>query len=1367
MKLHKLFFSIALLAAFIPLAAEADVRCGNGDDEDDCTTICGKVVCDGDPINTRRGSVSRVIDDLTVAGGFGSYPLRWSRRMGSRYQSGLVTPLGEGGSWRHSYFYDLFSFTHSNGTTSYTLNLPNGSEYVFKQDSSSTDPYMRTTAGSGLRLQQSPAGGTTFYFWQLDGGRVKFELLNVNSGQAYRATQVIDPYNQTTVLSYNTAGRLVTVAEPGGRTVQVAWDAVDWNNRPIISAVNGSDGQSVAYTYQTYISPGTAYLYTTLTRADYSDGSAATYSYQPSNKTGNAGRPLPWKFNDIRTSDSMPHIEYVFLQGSSLYGEISAEKSGQTGTTVYSYHMDSGVLTRGDGATKTFNFLADSQSRAWLIPSYTDYEGHTTSMTYDSRGFLATRTDPLGRITTWVREAYAGQPTKITNPAGRYVLYTYSSTTNPYWVTEYRDELNRLTKHTRDANNRVTRKDYPNLKYETWTYNSLGQVLSHRLETGGVEYFTYNASGQKLTHADPQNKTTSYTYDAMGRVATVTDPLNRAISYAYDQRANVTQVTFTGGSSVSHTYDAHGNRLTTSNELGKTWTTTYDEYRRKLTVTDPLNRVTQYSYGLTSGSGCGSCHTEADPTRITLPSGKAIAYTYDAENRKLTETVGFGTADAATTTYGYDAVGNLTSSTDPRGKTTTMTYDTLDRRISSTDPLGNQTQWTYDHVGSQLTEKRADNGVTTNVYDNMNRLTQSTDPKGQITKYEYDNRGNVSKLIDPRNNAYTFTYDLLDRKRKLIYPDTSYEEWTYNAVGRVATYRTRAGQIRTYSYDARHRETLADWNASTPDVSTTYDAAGRVLTMNSSVSALSYTYDDADQMLTETQQILSDGGPKTIAYTYDLDGNRATLGYPSGGTLSYSYTARNQVAAITADNPPPIVSYTYDAAGNRIGKNLENGTSTLYLHDDASRVLTVDHRAGGSSFAKYDYTYNSVSNRTSRTETAAGPAKNDLYGYDPVDQLTQVKYNFDSGSNTQERLVNYNHDAAGNRASVVDNGGTTSYTANNVNQYTAVGLSTPLHDTNGNLTSHEGSTFSYDAQNRLVAAVVSGVTAEFRYDVRNRCVRRSFSQQIAGQTSTTTTFYYFDGWNLVEEQDVNSTVLARYVHGATVDEILARITLAAAAYYHHDGLGSTAAVSSAAGAVLERYSYDAYGSVAFMDGNGTVVASSITGNRYLFTGREWLAAVGCYDYRNRVYSGQLGRFLQTDPLRLGGQDVNLYRYVGNSPQDFTDPLGLIKECAKLAIGRQSWIPKGDRQFVKKVKARAFGLVGMWTKRAGHNVLPTEMWFTLWRQDYDVITVWLMRCRDTCSPGWWTETLEETTAGTKKFLDVAFTTEGDDGEPPQA
>ena len=45
------------------------------------------------------------------------------------------------------------------------------------------------------------------------------------------------------------------------------------------------------------------------------------------------------------------------------------------------------------------------------------------------------------------------------------------------------------------------------------------------------------------------------------------------------------------------------------------------------------------------------------------------------------------------------------------------------------------------------------------------------------------------------------------------------------------------------------------------------------------------------------------------------------------------------------------------------------------------------------------------------------------------------------------------------------------------------------------------------------------------------------------------------------------------------------------------------------------------------------------------------------------YDPTVGRFISEDPIAFEGGDANLYRYVGNSPTNFTDPLGLAPNRA--------------------------------------------------------------------------------------------------------
>ena len=91
------------------------------------------------------------------------------------------------------------------------------------------------------------------------------------------------------------------------------------------------------------------------------------------------------------------------------------------------------------------------------------------------------------------------------------------------------------------------------------------------------------------------------------------------------------------------------------------------------------------------------------------------------------------------------------------------------------------------------------------------------------------------------------------------------------------------------------------------------------------------------------------------------------------------------------------------------------------------------------------------------------------------------------------------------------------------------------------------------------------------------------------------------------------------------------------------------AVSDTLGAVQATARYDSWGNL--LPGGGGIP-------QFGFTGRE-PDATGLTYFRARYYDPTLGRFTQRDPIGLAG-GLNPYSYVSNSPQNFTDPLGLIK-----------------------------------------------------------------------------------------------------------
>ena len=377
--------------------------------------------------------------------------------------------------------------------------------------------------------------------------------------------------------------------------------------------------------------------------------------------------------------------------------------------------------------------------------------------------------------------------------------------------------------------------------------------------------------------------------------------------------------------------------------------------------------------------------------------------------------------------------------------------------------------------------------------------------------------------------------------------------------------------------------------------------------------------------------------------------------HPGGNLVHHSYSARGELATVGLDDQR-LAWYAYDMTGRRTAKTLKNNTGEYRAYDPLGRVVTIEHRSPTGTLLALNSTYDAVGNRLSKTFTgSAAPASAEFYAYDPIDQLVSAVYRPNPGTGSP-RSVAYEYDPLGNRVRVTDDGITTSYTANALNQYTRISdpvrTITPVHDFNGNVSAlSRTSRYTHNAENRLVRAVVDGVETIFAHDPSGRVVTRT--------VNGVATHLIYDGWSLIEERSATGGLNRSYVHGAELDELLVQRDATGVHYYHQDAVGSTVVLTNAAGAAIESYTYDAFGAVqGYNPATGTVVPESAFKTRFLFTGREYLPSARLYDYRHRTYCPTLGRFLQTDPIRFDAGDGNLYRYVGNNPVNGIDPLGL-------------------------------------------------------------------------------------------------------------
>ena len=268
-----------------------------------------------------------------------------------------------------------------------------------------------------------------------------------------------------------------------------------------------------------------------------------------------------------------------------------------------------------------------------------------------------------------------------------------------------------------------------------------------------------------------------------------------------------------------------------------------------------------------------------------------------------------------------------------------------------------------------------------------------------------------------------------------------------------------------------------------------------------------------------------DGNHHTITYTYDGDANRTSAAMFGTATLGYTYTARDQLKAVTKDiGGANYVGYSYDPSGNALSRAPDNGTLSSFVYDALNRATSIIHTFAATT-RTLNYAFDEVGNRkyVQRTGDSVG---DDGFGYDFNNQMTSFYRNgtLSGGAVTTGTHTTLGLDAAGNRKTVTVGATTTTYgTANSLNQYPTIGGLGLTYGPNGNLLTYNGWTYGHDSINRLTSVGGSN-NANFYYDGLNR--------QVARTIDGSTTYSVWDGASLYAEYATGNVLSERLVYGA-------------------------------------------------------------------------------------------------------------------------------------------------------------------------------------------------------------------------------------------
>ncbi|MGK7959023.1 CARDB domain-containing protein, partial [Crocosphaera sp.] len=731
---------------------------------------------------------------------------------------------------------------------------------------------------------------------------------------------------------------------------------------------------------------------------------------------------------------------------------------------------------------------------------------------------------------------------------------------------------------------------------ETLTKNNNGYILED--VTGTIINFNLDGSFQSFSEPNGNSITATYTNNQLTRL---THSNGDFFTLNYNSQGRIRQVIDQTGEITNYTYDSAGEHLlSVTNDQG-TISYTYNNETR-----------TAKQHALTS---------------ITYPDNTNSYYEYDDFGRMTQQSLDNGNE---TVDYIYDSNAGVTV-TDADGNSSKVLYNARGQIAKITDQLGRIYQFDYDSNGNLIATTNPDDTTSLFRYDSKGNITRSLNPLGNQIRFSYDSRFDfLEQLTDQKGNRLTYNYDELGNTRNITYADGSSEVFDYDQQGNLILSENRRQQTIEYSYNAQGLVTEKLYTDGTK-ATFSYDERGNLLTAIDSDSSVAYEYDQSDRLTKVTYD-----SERFLTFNYDSAGRRTQMRDHNGFEVNYSYDNVGRLKTLTNENEQLIVSYTYDNIGRLQREDNGNGTYTTYNYDIAGQLQNlVNYAPDGTVNSRFDYTYDLNGRRSSMT-TLEGKTN---YTYDAIGQLTSVTL-------PDGRTINYTYDAAGNRIAVEDNGITTGYSTNNLNQYQTVGNAVYEYDDDGNLISktenNKTITYNYDSENRLIEVMSPEGIWTYEYD--------ALGNRIATIHNGERTEYLLDPTgivNVVGEYD-NNGLVANYVHGLG---LVSQVNNSSANYYDADAIGSTIGLSDVNGNYLNTYSYLPFG-------------EDLTKKEAISNPFEYVGQWGVMDESNgldfmraRFYDTVDGRFTSLDPIGLAGGDTNFYAYSANSPVIAVDPWG--------------------------------------------------------------------------------------------------------------
>jgi RHS repeat-associated protein len=1131
--------------------------------------------------------------------GRGANPLRWTRVFHSNltaYRAQFTIPAGTG--WRNYYDRSIQVLSPSQ----VRLHRANGRTLDFTFNGSAWTSTLPAGVLTGV--------GST---WQYVNHRDRIETYGSNG-----RLSTLGAGGLVTTMQYDAYGRLVAVINAFGRRLSMAYDG---SGR--IAAVTLPDGNTLSYGYDSR---------NNLISTRFADGAVRQYLYEnasfPNALTGvideTGRRRLTWGYDSA---------------GRPNYGHYGA------GTNPISVSYGNGQVTTTDALgtqrTRTFATVGSRVVLTGLQTSATaDTAATAWTFNYDGNGNLASATTRTGEVQQYMADARGRFLTSVRAAGSAIALPTQT-----IWHSTFR-------KPTQVVRAGVTRNA---------TIDGAGRVTLVTQTAGGttaaVLSRVYNAQGLLQSVTDARGATKTYTYDASGNRTSVTDALNQTTYFQnFSAHGQATRVQRSDGTIITRSFDTRG-RLIARTVSGRTTVYAYDAAGRLLTLTRPDGswRTRAYDAG-------------GYLTGITNQRGETTAIARDVTGRVVGRNVYSATgALAQTRGWRYNGRGLPSAVVDSRNNQTRLLYGNDGRASGTVDALGLTRTLQLDLL----------NRLVANVQPNTTAMRLAGGPATvSSTRSYHPTYATHQNSVDTNAVVTGFGYDSFNRKVAEAGADAGGKSLARNAAGDVQSVTDARGVTLVITRDALGRITLVTPPSGTA-LKYTY-VAGRsdnlLASMTDPSGSTVWTYDSEGRVLSKTQTV--GGVARKLTATRDSLGRISGMVYPSGLRLDVTY-AGDLVSALAINGTTLLSNVSYrpqsqTATGWRWG----NGSSFARVFDADGRIASV---TVGSVVRTYSF--DAAGRIVGQSDVGAAGTKTTTFNYDEAGQLTTAV--------TPTGSISYTYDANGNQRSLNWYGMSYSntYVAGSNRLLTSPNASGFAYLADGSPSTDGYWNFSYDSYGRMTGAAAGSVAdgtaikVTRSYNGRGMRVSSITTRNFAGATpaatmrpgvtpsagqrtsppstagsgfwATLSTRHFFDNdaGQLLGEYDT--------INGYSQETVWFNGHPVAASIngtlYHvyADNLGTPRSLVRASdGLEMWRWDSDPFG-VGFP--SAPSAAGRITYN-LRFPGQYYDETLGYHYNWMRDYSPWSGRYLQPDPLGLGG-GLARYSYAGGNPLSYMDPSG--------------------------------------------------------------------------------------------------------------